>query len=183
MSRVRRTDYMIRMYTGGNRLPQYYRDQILDDTCWSAMCRSAIPWEDGTYPENALSSAQIILLATVGRTVVGFLCGLTSSFVSPLTETPVANPYEWYLDVVCALEGGHGGALIRQFMIEAKRAGMSQIRLYSVEAALGTWDRYGFRECDDSRSKEGRDCYRKVYAKDPAQGVRMTRALLDICVC
>ena len=185
----------------GTTLPQAYRDQILDSTHWDAMCRSSVPWEDGSYPTNAIDSAQILLVATVDAhewrhlypghggldrsvpdIVVGFLCGLTHTFLTSLDGRvkPVAEPHEWYLDVVCTLPGGCGRKLIEQFMGAAMRNGKRQIRLYAVEAAYNIWKRYGFTECEDNRPGAGTtpgNCFRRTYKADPGQGVRMTRWL------
>jgi hypothetical protein len=179
----------IELFTSTYPLPDAKRNQILKKKNWDSMCQQSIPWGTaGVYPHNAIDSAHIILVATIKNEVVGFLCGLDHTFITSLdgAPKPVAGIHEWYLDVVCARKGsGCGRRLIHHFMVMAKLAQKTQIRLYAVDNAKRYWKSYDFVECEDSmpgNRPTRSNCYERRYITDPQQGVRMTRSLHDIQV-
>lgn len=168
----------IRLYSD-ETLPKTYRAQILEAKNWRRMCRSSVPYSQA-FTVNALKSAQIIVVAVLRGRVVGFLLGLTSSFLTTLDgrpARPVCRPDELYLDVVCADPEmrGAGWAMIHRFYRKAQQNGKKAIRLYATEKAQAYWEKHGFLQCEKACTRSG--CSTKRYKTDYNQGVRMTGCL------
>jgi hypothetical protein len=80
------------------------RAQLLDSDCWTRMCASVAPWDDGDegeYQKNAVACADVIFVIRSEDNdrcaIIGFLLALSSDFVSPLTGKSVCAVDELYL--------------------------------------------------------------------------------------
>jgi hypothetical protein len=125
-----------------------------------------------TFVSNALRAADQVVVGYHEDQVVAVILVLFPSFISPLTNKPVCQDHEVYMDVVCSYYCYRrcGAETIRRFMKYCTGQGIRALRIFATQQSMQTWQtNWGFRECETILQRGGK-CVYGPYSKKSYPG-------------